>query len=181
MEIAGGEPVGRAHAESQTGRHTKAAILRDVAFGHIGFMSHQVESYRIPVAGIPQRLVDVGNEAPGNVRAEVSLGNDEWMVHWGLAYLVDHAAGRSAPEGHGRRPLQHLNLLVIERVAVVAAEIAHAVEKDVIAGSKPAQGKVVPLRASLAGCQADARSVPQGVAQCGRALLLDDRLGDGGD
>ncbi len=77
MEIARGEPVRRAHSESERRRHTKTAILRNVAFGHIGFIAHQVESKCVSVVGISKRLVDVSSEAPGEVGTEVALDDDE--------------------------------------------------------------------------------------------------------
>ena len=69
----------------------------------------------------------------------------------------------------------------VERIAIVAAEIAHAVDEEIVAGGESADGQVVALRAAFAGRQADAGNVAQRVAQRGDALLLHHLLRNGGD
>ncbi len=74
--------------------------------------------------------------------------------------------------------MQNRDLLHIERVAIVAAEVAHAVEEDIVAGGEASDGEVVALCAAFARGDADAGHVAQGIAQCGRSLVLDDVLGN---
>ena len=74
--------------------------------------------------------------------------------------------------------MQHFDLIHIEGIAIVAAEVAHAVEEDVVARGEATDGEAVSLRAAFAGGQADAGNVAQGVAQCGCALVLNDLLRD---
>ena len=73
-------------------------------------------------------------------------------------------------------PSQHLHFFLVECVAVVAAEIAHAVEENVVARREAANRQVVALRAAFAGRQADACHVAQRVAQRGGVLLGHDLL-----
>ena len=89
-----------------------------------------------------------------------------------LAGLIDNAAGGPAAERHRRRPLQHFHFLHVERIAIVAAEVAHAVDEKIVARGEAADGQVVALRAAFARCQADARNVAERVAQRGGALLI---------
>jgi hypothetical protein len=95
---------------------------------------------------------------------------------------VDDAAARAAAEHERGGPFQHLDLLDVEQIAVVLAEIAHAVEKEVTAGRKAAQVvDVVRLRSSFRGGVADAGHVAQRVAKRGRALRADHLLRHGVD
>ena len=61
--------------------------------------------------------------------------------------------------------MQDVDVLVVERVAIVAAEIAHAVEENIVARGKAANGQVVALRAAFACGEADARYVAQRIAK----------------
>ena len=78
------------------------------------------------------------------------------------------------PAKDGGRSLGHLDLLDVEGVAGVAAEVAHAVHEHVGAGAEAADGEVVAGgHAAFAGLDGDAGHVAQHVAQRGRVLLLD--------
>ena len=93
-----------------------------------------------------------------------------------FARLIHDAAGGAAAEGDRGRALQDIDVFVVERIAVVAAEIAHAVEENVVARGEAANGEVVALRAAFAGREADARHVAQRVAQRCRVLFLQELL-----
>ena len=71
--------------------------------------------------------------------------------------------------------------LQVERIAVVAAEVAHAVEVEVVARVESAQRQTVALSAGLARGQADAGDIAQRVAHRGDALILHQLLRDHGD
>ncbi len=74
--------------------------------------------------------------------------------------------------------VQHRNFLHVERIAVVTAKVAHAVEEDIVAGGEAANGEVVALRATFACGQTDAGNIAQRIAQRGRALVLNNVLGN---
>src|SRR5262249_29005238 len=74
-----------------------------------------------------------------------------------------------------------LDALDVERVAGEPAEIPHAVAEDVGLRREAAEDEGVALAAALTDADGDAGDVPQGVADGGRALLLDDGLGDDDD
>ena len=81
-----------------------------------------------------------------------------------------------------RRALGHFDLFEVERVARVAAEVAHAVDEHVGARAEAADRHLIAGRhAAFAGLERDADDVAQHVAQRGGALLLDDRGGNHGD
>ena len=71
--------------------------------------------------------------------------------------------------------------LQVERIAVVAAEVAHAVEVEVVARVEAAQCEAVALRAGLAGGEADAGHIAQRVAHRGDGLVLHQLLRDHAD
>ena len=74
--------------------------------------------------------------------------------------------------------MQDRDLLHVKRVAIVASEVAHPVEENVISGGESAHREVVALGAAFARGDTDAGHVAQGIAQGGRALVLDDVLGN---
>ena len=93
-----------------------------------------------------------------------------------LADEIDRAARRSTARDGRRRSLRDLDLLDVERVARVAAEIANAVDEHVGPRAEAADRHLVAGRhAAFPGLERDAGDVPQHVAQRRRALLLDDR------
>ena len=98
-----------------------------------------------------------------------------------LGLLVDDAAGGAAAELDAGWAFEDFDLLVVEGVAIVGAEVADAVEEDVVAGGEAADGEVVALGAELARGHGYAGDVAEGVAEGGVLLLLEDELGDDGD
>src|SRR5262249_6316991 len=80
-------------------------------------------------------------------------------------------AGGTAAESRGRRPLDYIHFLQVKRVAVVAAEIAHAINVKVVTRAESTDGEVVALCAAFARGNADACDVSQRVAKRGGILL----------
>ena len=74
--------------------------------------------------------------------------------------------------------MQDRDFLHVKRIAIVAAEVAHAVEENVIAGGESSHREVVALGAAFSRGDADAGHIAQGIAQRGRALVLNDVLGN---
>lgn len=68
--------------------------------------------------------------------------------------------------------LQNFDLLDIERIARVAAEIPHPVEIKVIAGREAAKREIVALRSRLASAQADAGHIAKRLAGGGDGDVL---------
>ena len=100
----------------------------------------------------------------------------------GLGDLIDRAAGGPAAGDAGRGALGDFDLFEVERIARVAAEVAHAVDEHVGARAEAADGHLVAGRhAAFTGLERDARDVAQHVAQRHRALLLHDGARDHGD
>ncbi len=101
-----------------------------------------------------------------------------WILLSNLGFLIHHATGGASAEGYRRRALQDRDLLHVERIAIVAAKVPHAIEENVVAGSEAADGQVVALGAALSGGQADAGNIAQRIPQRGCALVLNDVLGN---
>ena len=59
-------------AERERRRDPEAAILGDVALGHIVQVAHQVQAERRAGAELRQRLIDVERGAPREIGAEVA-------------------------------------------------------------------------------------------------------------
>src|SRR5262249_38082955 len=137
--------------------------------GDTCIIAHQVEAKRSVLA---DRFVDVRGDALGCIAAKRQTAVDERTAQRSLALLIDDATSRTAAESDRRGSLEHVDILIVERVTVIAAEIAHAVEEDVVACGKAADGEVVALRAAFARRQADACDIAQRVAQGGVSLLL---------
>src|SRR6185503_19149089 len=78
--------------------------------------------------------------------------------------------------GHAGAPA--LDRFQIERIAVIVAVVAHAVDVEVVLRIEAADRERVALRAALAGGQADPADVTQRVAHAGRALILEGLLRD---
>src|SRR4029077_12221648 len=98
----------------------------------------------------------IEGNAFGLIGAKVQSSSHETVNARDLGFLIDYAAGCATTEGHSSWALQHFHLIHIERVAVVAAEVAHAVEEDVVARSKTADGEAVSLGSAFTGGEADA-------------------------
>src|SRR6185312_11172931 len=82
----------------------------------------------------------------------------------------------TAAERDRRRPLQNRDLLRIERIAVIAAKVAHGVHKEIVTRGEAANSEAVSLRPALSCGQADAGDIAQRVAQGSRALVLNNVL-----
>ena len=52
----------------------------------------------------------------------------------------------------------------IKRIAIVAAEVAHAIDEEIVARGEAANSEVVALRAAFSGGEADAGNIAQSVA-----------------
>jgi hypothetical protein len=98
-----------------------------------------------------------------------------------LHHLVDHAAGRAAPEQHRRRAHQDLDLLEGERVAIVLGAVAHAVEIDVGARREAVEIDVVADVSAFGRADGQAGRVANGALERGGALRLHQRLVDDDD
>ncbi len=68
------------------------------------------------------------------------------------------------------RAFEHIDLFIVEGIAVIAAEVAHAVEKDVVLRSEAANGQIVALQRALTGRETDAWRIAQRIAQRGDTL-----------
>ena len=106
---------------------------------------------------------------------------DELVSARDLALLVDDAAGGAATELHAGGAFEDLDLVIVEAVAVVAAEVADAVKEDVVAGGEAADGEVVPLGPGFAGGDGDAGTLRTRVLQGAVLLGLEDKGWDDGD
>src|SRR6185437_7073253 len=93
--------------------------------------------------------IDIGRDAACGIGAEVSTNVQESVGGGNLTLLINDAARGAAPELHACRPFKHLHLVVVEAVAVVAAEITNAVEEYIVTRSKSADGQIVALRSAL--------------------------------
>ena len=97
-----------------------------------------------------QRLVDVCCKTARAIGAQVTAEIHKGMKLWRLAFQFDNAARRAAPKLHSRGAFKHVDLFVVEGVAVVAAEVANAVEKDIVFNGKTTDSQVIPLQRALA-------------------------------
>ena len=132
----------------------------------------------MPASQRGQRPIQVGGDPLGLVRAQLHGPGEERGRLRDFGFLIDHAAGGTAAECDRRRTLQDRDLLHVKGIAIVAAKVAHAVEENVVARGKAANRKVVALGAAFPRSDADAGNIAQSIAQRGRALVLDDVLGN---
>src|SRR5690606_26543645 len=108
-----------------------------------------------------------------------NIGVKEIVQLRGFGDEIDRTTGRPATGVGGGRPLRDFNLLEVEGVATVSAEIADAVDKEVIAGRKTANGNVIAGNpAALSGLDTDSGNIAKGVAQGRRSLVLHECFGD---
>ena len=147
-----------ADAEAEARRHAEALDVLRVAVG-ARVLAERGDAERARLAGAH---VDVRLEALLVERAERQPDFLQRHQAGDLGDLVDDAAGRAAAEHQRRRPLEYLDRLGGEQVAVVLADVADAVEEQVAAGREAAQVEdLVGLRAAFRGRVADARHVAQ--------------------
>src|ERR1041384_2829153 len=123
-----------------------------------------------------QRLVVIKSDTLSLISSEVQSPRHEAVEARSFCFLIHHTASRTASEGDSGWTLQHFNLVHVEGIAVVAAEVTHAIEEDVVASGKATDGQTITLCAPLAGGQADAGDVAQGVTQGSGTLVLNDVL-----
>ena len=168
MEIAqhhpgvGPQPVGEA------GCHAPASGKHLVAVGVALAVPHSVDAEGGAVAELRHRAAHVDRATDQVVGAAGDLAALQRAQRRRPGDLVDGAAGRAAPEQDRRRPFQHLDRVKVERIARVAAEVAHAVEVHVVARIEAAQRQVGALPARFAGPDRDARGVAEDIAERGR-------------
>ncbi len=165
MKIGEGQPGRRAETQHQGRGDAEPVVLDDIPIGDAVLVHHQIEPQGRSFAEIGERLVDVGRCPPGPIGPEHQGAVCERAERRQLAVLLDDAAGGAAAEQDRSGTFKDLNILQIERIAVIAAKIAHAVEKNVIAGGKAADRQAVALRGAFPRGEADAGDVAQGVAQ----------------
>src|ERR1041384_4655285 len=125
-----------------------------------------------------QRLVVIKSDTLSLISSEVQSPRHEAVEARSFCFLIHHTASRTASEGDSGWTLQHFNLVHVEGIAVVAAEVTHAIEEDVVASGKAADGQAVSLCSPFTSGQADAGDVAQGVTQGGGSLVLNDVLRD---
>jgi len=130
------------------------------------------------VGEVGEGLVDVGGGATGGFGAELDVDVGELVDGGHLAHFVDNAAGGSATELDACGAFEDFYLLEVEAVAVVAAEVADAVEEDIVPRGKAADGEVVALGSAFAGGDADAGNVADGVEEGAVLFVLEDEVGD---
>ena len=93
---------------------------------------------------------------------------------------IDGATGRTVAEDFRRWPLDDGDVVVIEAVACVDAEITQSILVDVVLGLKTADQELISRHSALAlpDRRCDARDVPQGFIQGFDVLLFHQGLGD---
>ena len=171
MQVTQSQASGRAEAERQGRCEAVTAIFRNIASGHIANVAHGIQAKGSGRAKERNRRIDIDGGASRVVGAEIDTNGQELIQIRHFARLIHDSASRTAAERHRRRPLQNLDFLSIERIAVVAAEIAHSVNEEVVASGETANGEVVALRTAFTGGKADTSHIPQSVAQGSVALL----------
>ena len=193
VQVVERERLVGAEAEAHRGGQTPAVALHPVAVHHAGGVGHEVEAHG---RGGVDLVVGVHRAAVVVAVADRAVHADEVARQRGrLGDGVDRPARGAAAEHGARGPLQHLDLLVVEAVARVDAEVAQAVDVDVVVGVLAADLELVARQgAALADGDGDARHVAQALLQGGDVLLADEllrhdvdhlrrvlhRLGDGG-
>ncbi len=171
----------RIQPDRQRWRNAPAADLGERTARHAALLCHRIQANRAPAQHTQHRSIQVGSNSARRVSAKHRLHLRETLHRRHLALLVHHAAGRPPPELNPRRPLQRLHLFVVERVAVVAAEVPDPVEKNIVPRRKPANRQVVSLRSGFTGRQADSRHVAQRIPQRRHSFVLHDKLRYHGD
>ena len=97
-----------------------------------------------------------------------------------FADLVDDAACGATAKQHGRRTAQHFHAVIIEGVAVVLGDVAHAVTVNVARSAETAQPDVVAHAAAFTGFEGDADDVFQRAFEGVLALVMDQLVIDHG-
>ena len=153
-------------------RHTPAPLLGQIAPDRVGILPHDVQANG---GGQPDRQVQIGGSPVEGTVAEADLGIVGTLQRRSLGHHVDHAARRSPPEQQRRRPLQDLDGIDVEGVAVVLARIAGAIDEQVATGGKSPDRQGIALCPALARVDRDAGNIAHGFTQ-GRDVLFLDQL-----
>src|SRR5947209_1861267 len=142
-------------AESESGCGSQAQRERrgnpvPAVFGHITprdavDIAHSIQPKSCTRPELRDRDVDVYIRAPRPVSAAHEATGGEVLQPRCFAGLINNTSGRAAAECDGGRTLQNFYFLRIERIAIVAAEIAHAVNEQIVAGGEAADREVVSL------------------------------------
>jgi hypothetical protein len=126
----------------------------------------------------PSRPVDIGGEPPRAVCAEPDPAVRDWGKLRHFADLVDSTSGRASAEQNRGRTFENFDRLKVEGIAVVAAEIPHSIEVEIVPGAEAPDGEIVALHPRFAGSEADARHVTQRIARARDTLILHQLLWD---
>ncbi len=78
-----------------------------------------------------QRLIQIDSDAAHVIGAAADTEVFECLVFRQLAVGFHHTAGRAAAEQDGVGAFQHLDLGEVEGIAVVHADVAHAIQEHV--------------------------------------------------
>src|SRR5438105_1098219 len=136
-------------------------------------MTHCIDPEGCIGAQVGERFVDVDNRPTREIAAEGKRPGDKTVEAGFLADLVDHAAGGAAAKEDGRRPFQNLDFLKIERVTIVVAEVAQAVQEDVAAGDKASDRWRVAHGAEFACSKGDAGHRSYRVVEVGYRTIFE--------
>src|SRR4051812_31483853 len=152
-----------------------------MASGDVAFITHHVETECGATAELRNKRIHVYGEAARLIRAEIESAGNEVVQFGSLGGLIDDAAGGSAAERYRRWSLENFNFFHIEGIAIVAAEITHAIDEEIIARAETADGEVIALRAAFTRRDTDTGNVAQRIAQRGDVLLFESFLRNDAD
>src|SRR6185312_16554923 len=178
VKIGDGQARRLVHPEADRRCNAIAAILGIRTSGNAALCSHRVEPNGRTARKVIDRLVDIRRDAARGVGAELCIHMHKLVCCWDLALLVDDSASRTSSELHARRPLENLYLVVVKAVAVVASEVTNAVEKYVVARSKPADREIVPLRPALSRSNTYSWHVTNSVCESTILLIMQNKVRD---
>src|SRR5262245_3623052 len=169
----------RAKAQAESWADSLPTHFDVVAIDNIGSLCHGVQAQSDRGR---ERLVDIGGAAEKSAAAGAQDPVVAGLKLGGLADLVDDAAGGTATKVDGSRPLEHFDVLDIERIAKISSLIADAVQVHVVARAETAQGEAIALRsAGFTSGNTDASNIAQRIPQGIRLLLVHDLSWDDGD
>ncbi|MNX53955.1 hypothetical protein D3C86_846640 [compost metagenome] len=174
--VAGGDRGRRAEAGGDGGGDAPLVEVDGVAARDVALRRHDIQAHGGGGTDLP---VGVHRAARIGIRADAGRAVDEVLQARGLGAQVDAAAARAAPRIDRVRPLDDLDLLQVEDLALLAAGVADAVDEDVVArGLAADEGTVGQGLAAFAGAEGDARRGAQNILKRGGGGLLDDLLRD---
>src|SRR5215472_181780 len=100
-------------------------IVRIRTPGNATLNTYRIQPERDPAHCLRYRLINVHRQPARSIRPKLRLPIHKRIGCRNLARLIDHPTGSAAPKLHTRWSLQHLYLLKVEAVAVVAPEVAN--------------------------------------------------------